>query len=98
MEHPIAGTTLKAALILELTALSAGGSVAAMESALALIGRALPYLPPATARFVLQNGDTFKDGLDIAGGFMPGVPEGMGGIPAFIRKLIYLVQKELDDA
>ena len=84
MEHPIAGPTLKAALILELTALSAVGSVAAMESALALIWRALPYLPPAAARFVLQNGDKFKDGLDIAGGFMPGVPEGYGLYSAFI--------------
>lgn len=59
-----------------------------METALGLIWDALSYLP-AAARFVLQNADKFKDGLDFAGGFMPGFSEGLGGIPAFAKEVIF---------
>ncbi|QJT10399.1 hypothetical protein [Oceanidesulfovibrio marinus] len=65
----------------------------AMETALGLIWDALPYLPPAAARFVLQNADKFNPVLDLAGGFMPGVPEGLGGIPAFITKLVEMIEE-----
>ncbi|QJT10395.1 hypothetical protein [Oceanidesulfovibrio marinus] len=69
----------------------------AMETALGLIWDALPYLPPAAARFVLQNADKFKDGLDFAGGFMPGFSEGLGGIPAFVKEVIFRLNNSSEE-
>jgi hypothetical protein len=92
MEHPIAGPALASALVIELTALLAVGGVVAMETALALIWRSLPHLPPAAARFVMANAHRFRDGAELAGGFLPGMPEGYGYYSAFISRLIQLLQ------
>ncbi|TVM15678.1 hypothetical protein DPQ33_14900 [Oceanidesulfovibrio indonesiensis] len=63
-----------------------------METALALIWRSLPHLPPAAARFVMENAHRFRDGAELAGGFLPGMPEGYGYYSAFISRLIQLLQ------
>ncbi|TVM13539.1 hypothetical protein DPQ33_18250, partial [Oceanidesulfovibrio indonesiensis] len=97
MEHPIAGPALASALVIELTALLAVGGVVAMETALALIWRSLPHLPPAAARFVMANAHRVKQGMDFAGGFVPGVPEGLGVLPVFVNEFVHRLETWLSE-